>query len=253
MTILDNKYYIIRRGDFAINGNTKIFYSLFSICLCIEEYIQLNSIECFNIMIGSTIIWSIIECFLHYSNTRNIKPMYITNFNGKKIYLNKNIGIFLQGFQEGGVITTIGLYFGDRLFEPKYFYFFHTLIGFIICTMALKPYSDSSVLSKRQINTPSSLGIIGIISIYNVKNLIKNPYHLQRQTSMLFCMLYISSIWTFIAYCKNFRNVEVQIKNNKGEYITLKPTHFNALLILGYDVIFEIGMAYITFYNWFII
>ena len=47
MTILDNKYYIIRRGDFAINGNTKIFYSLFSICLCIEEYIQLNSIECF--------------------------------------------------------------------------------------------------------------------------------------------------------------------------------------------------------------
>ena len=24
------------------------------------------------------------------------------------------------------------------------------------------------------------------------------------------------------------------IKNNKGEYITLNPTHFNALLILGY-------------------
>ena len=29
-------------------------------------------------------------------------------------------GIFLQGFQEGGCITTIGLYFGDRLHIKKY-------------------------------------------------------------------------------------------------------------------------------------
>ena len=122
MTLLDNKYYIIRRGDFATNGNSKILYTLFALVLCIEEYITRNITDCFSIMIGSTVIWTIIEFFLHSTKTRNIKPMYITNIYGNNHFIHKYYGILLQGAQEGGVVTTIGLYFGDRIFELYYLY-----------------------------------------------------------------------------------------------------------------------------------
>ena len=178
MYLLDNKYYIIRIGDFATNGNKKILYSLFSICLCLEEYISVKSIDCFSIMIGSTIVWTIIEYILSFTKTRVIKPMYVTNYSGKKIKLNKHLGIFLQGFQEGGVVTTFGLYFGDRLFNVKYLIFFHLFIGYIVINMVMKDNNNLNIknvkqikknknISKRQINTIPSLGIMGYITSYN--------------------------------------------------------------------------------------
>ena len=172
MTLLDNKYYIIRRGDFATNGNTKILYTLFALALCIEEYVTRNITDCFSIMIGSTVIWTIIEFFLHSTKTRNIKPMYITNIDGSNHFIHKYYGILLQGAQEGGVITTIGLYFGDRIFEPYYLYLFHGLIMFILISMYLKSTNvNNNNFSKRQINAPTSLGMMGIISLYTIQHI----------------------------------------------------------------------------------
>ena len=70
---------------------------------------------------------------------------------------------------------------------------------------------------------------------------------------MFLPMFYISSIWTLMAYYKNFRNVEVEVRNKDGEYVVKPYSKYDALFILGYDVIFEIGIAYLTFYNWFIL
>ena len=76
--IINNKYYIIRTGDFATNGNKKMLYSLFGALLCLDDYYTNNSCDCFSIMIGSSISWAIIELLLHISNTRKIKPMFIS-------------------------------------------------------------------------------------------------------------------------------------------------------------------------------
>ena len=66
MDLFNNKYYMIRLGNFATNGNTKILYCFFSIFLCIEEYFMKNKTDCFIIMTGSTIMWSLIELLLIY-------------------------------------------------------------------------------------------------------------------------------------------------------------------------------------------
>ena len=67
-------------------------------------------------------------------------------------------------------------------------------------------------------------------------------------------MVYICSIWSFTVWYKGFRKVEILIKNNNNnEYIQKDVNYFNTLLIIGYDIIFEIGIAYLTFYNLFII
>jgi hypothetical protein len=264
MNLIDNDYYIIRRGDFATDGNTKILYCILSIFLCIEEYITNKSTDCFSIMIGSTIIWTSIEFILHLSNTRVIKQMSI-NWFGKKLYLPNYLGIFLQGFQEGGFITTSGLYFGDRLFHFKYFIILHILILFIILNIILK--NNNTISSKRKINTPGSLACIGGVSLYNIYYLYQNPYHFARQFTMFTSIVYISSIWTFVTWYKGFRSVEIYTKhddkrsiendisidNNTSIEACIKPiSKIDTLLVLGYDVIFEIGVAYMFFYNLFI-
>lgn len=254
MDLIRNKYYIIRKGDFATNGNTKILYCIFSILLCIEEYYNNNSIDCFSIMIGSTIIWTIIEFLLHASRTRMIKPMYV-NFFGKKKFLPNYAGVFLQGFQEGGFITTFGLYFGDRFFNLKYLILFHVLITIIIFDINLKNNWVES--SRRQVNTLGSLTFICGITCYNIYCLYNNYNDFNRQFMMFFSMIYLSSIWTFFTWLNGFRTIEIYIKNKNSiidnqKYKKKSINNIDAFLILGYDVIFEIGIVYMLFYNLFI-
>jgi hypothetical protein len=252
MIFTNNKYYIIRIGNFAINGNSKILYFLFSLFICIEEYITIKSIDCFKIMFGSSLLWAFIELLLHISKTRIIEPMYI-GFGDNKKLLNIYSGIFLQGLQEGGFVTSVGLYFGDRLYNYKYLLFLHFFIIFIISNIHLRN-NDYTLSSKRQINTPMSIFLMTSITLYNIKSIYQNPIHNFRQIKMLFVMVYICSIWSFTVWYKGFRKVEILIKNNNNnEYIQKDVNYFNTLLIIGYDIIFEIGIAYLTFYNLFII
>jgi len=247
--VLNNKYFIIRIGDFATNGNRKILYFLFSLLFCFEEYFTIKSLDCFKIMIGSSFIWSLIELFLHISNTRIIKQMYI-GFGENKRKINNYLGIFLQGLQEGGFVTTFGLYFADRLFQIKYFILLHLFIIFIILNIYFKKNEEK--LSKRQINTTNSIILMTSCVLYNIKMFYQHPEHNIRQLKMFFIMIYISSIWTFLVWLRGFRKVEILLKNNNS-YISKEITYMDSFYILGYDVVFEIAIAYLTFYNLFLI
>ena len=75
---------------------------------------------------------------------------------------------------------------------------------------------------------------------------------------MFLSMIYLSSIWTFCTWFKGFRTVEIYIKNNNTtieneQYNKRSIDKIDTFLILGYDVIFEIGIAYMLFYNMFIL
>lgn len=75
---------------------------------------------------------------------------------------------------------------------------------------------------------------------------------------MLSVMVYICTWWTFIAWYRGFRSVEVHVKqdireNGQQEYITKNNTITDVFAILGYDVLFEVGISYLIFYNIFLI
>ena len=57
MLLSNNKYYILRFGDFATDANTKIIYCMFPIVLGIEEYITDNSSYCFRVIAYVSGIW----------------------------------------------------------------------------------------------------------------------------------------------------------------------------------------------------
>lgn len=250
MNLLTDKYYIIRTGDFATDANKKIIYILLSCLLCLHDSITNKNMEFFAVMLGSSIIWTIIELFLNEQKIRIIKPMKIT-WNKQTTFLNKYVGICLQGIQEGGVVTIIGLYFGDRFYSKFYQCFYHMLIFYMVVNI-LKKKSNIKTLSKRQINTPGSICLMSSATIFNTWVILNNPSHFYRELNMFISMVYISSIWTIISYYKEFRKVEVYLYNN-NKYTSKQDNLIDAFFILGYDVVFEIGIAYITFYNMFII
>ena len=249
MILSNDKYYILRIGDFATDANTKIYYSLFSLLLCCHDYLYNNSSDCFVILYYSTLIWTCIEFCLYISATREIKPMHLY-YNNTSIQVNRYIGIFLQGFQEGGCITTIGLYFGDRIFVFKYTLFLHLLIVFIMANVFLKK-SNSRHSSIRQVNSKASLLLMSIITLYDLKMLNDHPEHFYRQLQMLFVMIYVSFFWTTATLFKGFRDVVVYEKKN-DEFVVKNYNIYDTIYTLAYDVIVEIGIAYLFFYRFLI-
>lgn len=249
MNIIKDKYFIVRTGDFATDANKKIVYFLLACLLCLHDGITNKNREYLAVMTGSSVIWTLVELFLNETKTRIIKPMKIT-WNKNHLILNKYVGICLQGIQEGGVVTTIGLYFGDRFYSWYYQLLYHSIIFYMMVNM-LNKKSNTNILSKRQVNTPVSLCLMGSATIFNALIVIYNPYHFYRTLNMFIAMVYLCSIWTILSYHKSFRKVEVYLYNNN--YTRKQDNLIDAVLILGYDVVFEIGIAYITFYNMFII
>ena len=248
--LVNNKYYIIRTGDFAVNANKKIVYTIYALILCIDDYINNNSNDCFKIMMGSTLIWTMIEYLLYISNTRIIKPMFI-NYGKNKVKLNKYLALFLQGLQEGGVVSTFGLYFGDRFFDYRY----NIIYNLFMINMVLNMNNKQKIinnLSKRQINTLSSIIPMGIVTTFNIYCIYRYPEHIVRSLKMTLSMFYMSTIWTIISYIKGFRKViSLEYKNNN--YHIGSSIERDAFFVLAYDIIFEICSAYLTFYNLFII
>jgi len=251
MLLSNNKYNIVRVGDFATRANTKINYCLFSIGLCLDDYIMNNSIDCFIILSYSTIIWTFIEFILHISNTRNIKPMIYYYSKDDSQVVPYYIGLFLQGFQEGGCITTIGLYFGDRLFSFYHVIFLHIVIIFIVINVCNKTKTTKRN-SIRQVNTSGSLITMSSVTLCNIKSLYEHQQHVYRQLSMFFVMIYVSSWWTFFVWYKGFRTVDVYIKDHHDQYIVQKYNLYDTVKVLSYDIIFEIAMAYLFFYRFLI-
>lgn len=254
MNIIENKYYITRTGEFATDANKKIAYIILGLSLCYHDYIQRNTIEYMSVFIGSSIFWTFIELFLNITKSRVINPMVLKVRKRTKIPINKYLGIVLQGTQEGGVVTIIGLYFGDRLFSLYYQSIYHLIIFYMVMNMIYKT-SNLKIRSRRQINTPSSLMIMGTVSVYNAITIYYNQSHLYRIITMFLSMIHISSLWTYVSYKKKFRNVETEIINdNDGKNYSLIDTSKNTIFnVLMYDILFEIGIAYVTFYNLFII
>lgn len=253
MDIITKKYYITRRGEFATDANKKLAYTILGLCLCYHDYIERNTLEYISVFIGSSLFWTVIELFLNVSKSRIINPMVLKVRRRFEIPVNKYIGIALQGTQEGGVVTIIGLYFGDRLLSMHHQAVYHLIIFYMVVNMINKN-SNLTTRSRRQVNTMSSLAIMGTVTLYNAITIYYNPIHIYRIFTMFLSMIYISSIWTYISYKKMFRDVEIEgIHEKSGEYrleCSPKKIVFN---VLTYDIIFEIGIAYITFYNLFVI
>ena len=263
MNIIHNKYHIVRYGDFATNGNAKFFYGIFAGTLCFDDYRTRGSTDCVVIAAGASLIWTAVEIYLHTSGTRIIKPMFLglRNNPNMKILLPTAAGALIQGVQEGGVVTAVGLYYGDRIRDAAVFARLHLFIAVIVANVWMRDTKAgaNTIASKRQVNTTGSMALIGAATAYDLTMLWKHPEHAYRQLAMLSVMVYVCAWWSLVAWYRGFRTVEIHVKrdsreNTDGEEYLVKPTTtFDIMMVLGYDVLFEVGAAYLVFYNLFVI
>ena len=181
------------------------------------------------------------------------------------ILLPTIVGALLQGVQEGGVVAAVGLYYGDRLHDVEVLARLHILIAFIVAnvwmrdTTATTSAMETSIASKRQVNTTGSMLLISAATVYDLTMLWKHPEHAYRQLAMLSVMVYVCAWWSLVAWYRGFRTVEIHGKRDSrenadgNEYLVKPATTFDIMMVLGYDVLFEVGAAYLVFYNLFII
>ena len=87
------------------------------------------------------------------------------------------------------------------------------------------------------------------VTLCNLKTLYEHQQYFYRQLSMFFVMIYVSAWWTVSVWCKGFRTVDVYIKDQYDQYIIKKYSLYDTFIVLSYDVIFEIAMAYLFFFN----
>ena len=66
---------------------------------------------------------------------------------------------------------------------------------------------------------------------------------------MFFVMIYVCSFWTTAVWYKGFRKVNVYIQDHNNLYVRKTSNYTDTFIVLSYDIIFEIGMAYLFFYN----
>jgi len=257
----------VRHGDFATNGNAKFFYGIFAGTLCLDDYRMRGSLDCIIIAVGASAIWTAVETYLHASGTRVIKPMFLglRNNPNMKILLPTAVGALLQGVQEGGVVTAVGLYYGDRLSNMAVLARLHLFIAVIVANVWMRDTKagantmETSIASKRQVNTTGSMLLIGAATAYDLTMLWNHPEHAYRQLTMLSVMVYVCAWWSLVAWYRGFRSVEVHVKRDSrentdgNEYLVKPTTTFDIIAVLGYDVLFEVGAAYLVFYNLFII
>ena len=267
MNIIHNKYHIVRYGDFATNGNAKFFYGVFAGTLCFDDYHTRGSTDCLVIAAGASAIWTIVEMYLHTSGTRIIKPMFLglRNSPNMRILLPTAVGAMLQGVQEGGVVAAVGLYYGDRLSNMEVLARMHMFIAVIIANVWIRDTNagsnaiETSIASKRQVNTNGSMAFICAATAYDLTMLWKHPEHAYRQLAMLSVMVYVCAWWSLVAWYRGFRSVEIHVKRDSREnadvveYLVKPTTTFDIMTVLGYDILFEVGAAYLVFYNLFII
>jgi ABC-type molybdate transport system substrate-binding protein len=102
--------------------------------------------------------------------------------------------------------------------------------------------------SRRQVNTAGSLLAMTGVSAFNIHTMYFNPEHICRQICMLAVMIYLSTWWTLAVWYRGFREVAVD-DNVYSDIIVKKASRHDTAMVLAYDVIFEIGIAYLSFYS----
>ena len=266
-------YYILRSNTFARSANTKLLYTLGAICIAVQqkEYIILYTF--------STGFWTFIEYLLVWTSIRKIKTMIfqplsllpcIPTLYNRKYKLNQITSAVLRGSMEGGFITTYSLYWADNILVYP-FSFIGSLIVIFMHTLVLNyntkisknrkilPNNYNSTLSTynnrngkinhnsiRHVNSKRALTVLAGISIIDVYYLAFIGF--QREIVFLTMMIIFGSVWTSAHYLCNTRQVlccNTRPFTDAHAYI---PNKTHVFLTYYFDVVVEIGIAYMPFY-----
>jgi len=161
------------------------------------------------------------------------------------------VSALLQGMAEGAFVAVFSLFAGDRLQNKQtrtivLFLFFTAcvvlLFGAIFRADGMPPLTGPP--SRRNILAPRALVFLACMTLFNVIFWFKYKAHRKRALAMAAAMLMLVTLWTLQQVYVGGRWVEIYDAAS-GAYV--KAPFFISLLVMSFDVFFEMIMAYIPF------
>jgi len=253
--LLENVF-MIRGGSFGEDFGAKLIMGLLALIACIYDWKKNERMDYLWIYIFATVIWAASELLLQLSGTRVFQEK---DFFGIDITHAIYLTVILQGMSEAALVTTIGIFFGDRIKNKDtrkrwiviYLIF---LSGFVLLYLrnginfASVPEGDLSIPSRRDMFPLLANIFIAIMCAIAIIWFIKADSETRKRG--LFTYLIMASFiawWTLMEWLSGQRWIEVGNLTN-GVYSNLsRADPFVEFLALAYDYMVEVSLIYIPF------
>jgi hypothetical protein len=189
----------------------------------------------FYVFLIGTIIWFSVEFSVQSLGIR------VTDAYMYGLHLPIFVAALLRGAAEGGFIILFGLFFADRM-NRKWITVFLILCGvtlYITLSAQQNMPPTGEVASRRDLLNTGGLVYMSMMILFDIFWLAKAKIKVRnRALPALLVMIIFTGIWTLGEYLAKTRWIEL------GS--SLAPGYLQ-FLGLSYDVIVEIGLAYLPF------
>ena len=248
---------MIRGGSFGEDFGLKLIMGLAALAACIYDWRKNKRLDYLWVYFFATLIWAGSEIMLQLGGTRVFQEKF---FFGIDV---SNIIIFtatLQGMSEAALVTTIGLFIGDRLIDEDSRK--SGILGLIILMVLLTfqylrsginfanvNAGDLSIPSRRDMFPLMANVFIAIMCTLAIIWLIKSDSATRKRgIAMYLVMAGFIAWWTLMEWLSGQRWIEVGTINPDGSYSNLRRADaLIEFLALAYDYMIEVSLIYVPF------
>jgi hypothetical protein len=198
-----------------------------------------------------TIFWASAELALQLSGIRDFDPMYIFRWE-----IPLWIQIPIQGITEGAFVAVTCMFIGDRIIESKKYqgirkYRWDLIFSCLLFLLVLDIFKEGikipnvggDVSSRRSMLEVAPLIFLSAMVIIDIIFFKKaDPNTKKRGIYLLALMIIFSAVWTISEVISGNRWIEV---GNPPIFERANP--FLEFIMLTFDVVVEIALAYIPF------
>jgi hypothetical protein len=252
MTLMES-IFMIRGGFLGEDFSFKILFTFFTIALVLFDKIRNKRLDYFWVFVFGTIIWIGIEALLQVSGGR-IMPNRIL-FG---IQLPLWLSLPIQCIAEGSFVAVFSLFIADLILDVNTKKYGIILLVITIVTLFITvffiygietPNIGGQVPSRRNVFKIGSVITVGIICGVAVYWLITTgPTPRKRGLYLFLFMLIIGGAWITFNVLAGQKWVEIGIENPNGTYSNLRRAPLLIeIVVLMYDIIFEIALIYVPF------
>lgn len=241
--MFDDTWFIIRDAAFGRDFTPKLWVSLIGIGLVLWDWRTQRRRDYLWVFVVGTVLWAGAEALLALQGVRDMPERVLF---GRPIPLP--VSYLLQGMGEGAFIAVVGLFFGDRLLTPGRRR--SAALGLaVLCGLITLASMRSAarvagpvVASRRDVGATSSLLALVALAAIALWLVVRRRAWRPRTAAMFGVMVVLSAIWTVGQVAVGGRWVETATPTG---FVDASP--LVSFLVLGFDVLVEIAIAYVPF------
>lgn len=238
---------MIRDGSYGSNFLVKLINSIVCLTICLVYKKVKKRNDYFWIFLTGTFLWTLVEVVLQLTGARETPQVFLFGWE-----LPMFLQVLIQGISEGAFVAILGILFADLFLEKKsriwgailfLAYNSYLVVDNLLRSNVFKNVGGD-VTSRRDMFTPASIIYLSIMIIIGIIWFIKADRESRiRGLMMMGVLIVMVTAWTATQVWANTRWIEIGPLSD----LTRAPPIIE-ILVLAYDIIVEICLAYLPYY-----